>query len=104
MPVLNYRGFKNEVDQFAGVPDVYNPDSVAGKQSWLDPPTSNGEVFGSNITVYKKGRITRRAGVFLLVSDCFRSALANSATGNTDCVWCGVDMNASEKVTVAIFF
>lgn len=57
----------NKTLEFWNLVDTYNSDAVIGTESWLREEISSAEVFRTDYTTFRRGRLTRLGGVFIYV-------------------------------------
>jgi lipoate-protein ligase A len=71
---VNCRSILNKSKNFWNLVDIYYPNVIIGKESWLRKEISNAEVFRNDYTTFRRDRNTGGGGVFICVKNCIACA------------------------------
>lgn len=94
----------NKADELAALIESVKADIVFGTESWLNPSISDSEVFPENFIVYRKDRLSRGGGVFLLVRSDLRSSVLDVSHDAVEAVWCKVHLSHYFSLTAGVVY
>ena len=82
--------------------NLYNPDIICGTETWLNPSVKNGEIFLTNLSVFRKDRETDTTGGGISRDDLITNYLDNLTT-NSERIWTETQIKGTKPLVVCTF-